>query len=310
MAIRYSKEQFKFALKNTYNIPEFLFKENIFCKILKRFFIFFFDIFQYFTNKQKLSKKFLRRKIKFYKSKNLSNNITCKNLEEKSSFFLDNNWCFLDDFLDTKTHTSLVAEWPHDEFFIRHKNTAIKFYEVGFKYRQAFSLDLIEANLNKQYSLFKEDLNDNPVIEKIYDFILSDFMKSSINKLTKTDLKYENLSILTSIAQPKSYLIPHIDSISEDKASKNKVLNCIYFVDGNNDDPEHSGATSIFKDNNFQSAIFQTKNIVNSLLIYNSTSQFYHGFKRINKLGHRKAITFQFIIKDQYKETFSNKNKS
>ena len=33
MAIGYSKEQFKFALKNTYNIPEFLFKENIFCKI-------------------------------------------------------------------------------------------------------------------------------------------------------------------------------------------------------------------------------------------------------------------------------------
>ena len=296
MAIKYSHEQFKFAFKNAYNIPDFLFNENFFCKVLKRFFIYFFDISQYFVNMSKLSKKFLRRKIKFYKTNNLPNNITCKNLDEKSAFFLENNWCFFDDFLDSETHKSLVNEWPQDEFFIRHKNTAIKFYEVGFKYNSAFRL--IEDNFNKRYSLYKEDLDDNPIIEKVYNFILSDSMKSNINKLTKNNGKYENLSILSSIAKPQSYLIPHIDSISDDVTSKNKILNCIYFVDGNNDDPEHSGATSIFKDNNFQFPIFQPKNIVNSLLVYNSTSQFYHGFKRINKLGHRKAITFQFKIND------------
>lgn len=258
--------------------------------------ILFFVISEYFSNKRKLLKKFLRRKTKFYKSKNFSNNISCKNLEELSSFFLENGWCFLDDFFDSDTHNSLIKDWPQDEFFTRHTNNAIKFYEVGFKYNYAFKSK--GNNSNKKYSLFQEDLNDNPAIKNIYNFLLSDFMNLNINKLTKNYGEYENLSIISSIAKPRSYLIPHIDSIFNEKSSKNRILNCIYFVDGNNNDPEYSGATSIFKDNNFQFPIFQPKNIVNSLLIYNSTSLFYHGYKKLNKLGHRKAITFQFRIKN------------
>ena len=64
---------------------------------------------------------------------------------------------------------------------------------------------------------------------------------------------------------------------------KEKTYNCIYFVDGENKDLDSAGATSIYKDNNFQELIFQPTSLRNSMLIYNSTVSFYHGFKLTRK---------------------------
>ena len=59
--------------------------------------------------------------------------------------------------------------------------------------------------------------------------------------------------------------------------------------------PTLGGGTGFYKDNEFQSPIFIPRTIRNSLIIYNQSENFYHGFKTIDcpKTIYRKAINFQ-----------------
>ena len=106
-------------------------------------------------------------------------------------------------------------------------------------------------------------------------------MKQKIRDLTGYD--YKLYSIIASNAQEKSFLAPHMDTIASIKDYKNKMINCIFFVKGNDGDIEYSGVTGLYKDNNFEDKIFQPKTINNSILIYNSTTEFFHGFKTLKK---------------------------
>ena len=76
------------------------------------------------------------------------------------------------------------------------------------------------------------------------------------------------------------------------------IYNFIYFIDGNNENAEFSGATGIFKDNEFKKPIFVPKNLKNTCLVYNSTDNFFHGFKLVEKFGFRKQLHFNIFIKN------------
>ena len=73
-------------------------------------------------------------------------------------------------------------------------------------------------------------------------------------------------------------------------------INCIHFIDGNDNDVEFSGGTGIYEDNEFKKKIFVPKSLKNSILIYNSKKSFYHGFDFIKKKNYRKAIAFQLFL--------------
>ncbi len=83
-----------------------------------------------------------------------------------------------------------------------------------------------------------------------------------------------------------------MDSVVDDKSIPN-IINIIYFVDGL-DDTINSGGTGIYSDNEFKDPIFIPSKIKNSMLIYNSKSQFYHGFNFMKKNSYRFAITCEF----------------
>ena len=93
-----------------------------------------------------------------------------------------------------------------------------------------------------------------------------------------------------------SYLAPHIDGVQTEKS---KTYNFIFFIDGNNSNPSLSGGTGLYSDNNFEKPIFIPTTLKNSVLIYNSTSEFYHGFNFtiLDKKTFRKTINFQFFLK-------------
>ena len=76
---------------------------------------------------------------------------------------------------------------------------------------------------------------------------------------------------------------------------KKKPTIVFYFVDGENKDLDSAGATSIYKDNNFQELIFQPTSLRNSMLIYNSTVSFYHDTFKLTskKICERKTVNFQ-----------------
>ena len=66
-------------------------------------------------------------------------------------------------------------------------------------------------------------------------------------------------------------------------------------MDGSDENREHSGATSIYKDNNFKKLLLMPKSLKNTCLIYNGVSKdFYHCFKLVKKNTFRKAISFSF----------------
>ena len=108
------------------------------------------------------------------------------------------------------------------------------------------------------------------------------------------NINYNIYSIDASMAGDNSYLIPHVDGIIN---GESKAYNFIYFVDGNDEDIEFSGGTSIYEDNDFQKLLCMPTTLKNSLLVYNSTNKFYHDFKltKLPKNFYRKTINFQFF---------------
>ena len=85
-----------------------------------------------------------------------------------------------------------------------------------------------------------------------------------------------------------------MDSISLERKDLN--INFIYFVDGNDYNVEYSGGTSIYEDNEANKILLKPKTLKNSLLIYDNTKSFFHGFKIMKKKCFRKAVTFQFNL--------------
>ena len=96
------------------------------------------------------------------------------------------------------------------------------------------------------------------------------------------------------MAGNNSYLVPHIDGV---KSRLKKAYNFIFFLDGNDQNVSLSGATGIYKDNEFNKPLLIPSTLKNSLLIYKSTENFYHGFPltKMPKNIYRKTINFQFL---------------
>ena len=166
-------------------------------------------------------------------------------------------------------------------------------YQLG----RPFLEKAVEHNPEKYLDYDKKIISLYPYLRDYYNYILSNELSVFINKLVNEKLNFECHSIACSSAWPKSFLAPHIDTISIDN-DINKTLNCIHFIDGNNDDVEFSGATGIYEDNEFKKKIFIPKSLKNSLLIYNSKKNFYHGFDIMKKKNYRKSVMFQFFKKD------------
>tara|TARA_B100001057_G_scaffold120237_1_gene118889 strand:- start:4519 stop:5367 length:849 start_codon:yes stop_codon:yes gene_type:complete len=208
---------------------------------------------------------------------------TCmsKNSNEIQKEILDKGYIFLENFLNNDYHLLLKKEFPK-EIFLQKSKSPLKNYDMGFVYLKN------RHNPNFKFS---------EILGKLYQFIISKDFETEINNtfnLQEKKLKCKN--IVTSLANENSFLIPHKDSISLTK--KNLNINFIYFVDGNDSEIEYSGGTSIFKDNGAEQVLLTPKTLKNSILMYDNTKNFYHGFKIMKKDCFRKAVTFQFNLEE------------
>lgn len=272
MAINYSEKLKNLSLKNFYG--DLYNTENKNCLTNK--------LLEIFKNLKiglvNLKNKFIKI---FYKNRTIE--ICNFDLNNKNSYEIvkknltKNGFCFYENFLSDNSYDFLLKNWPHKSFFFE-PDTPIKNYKFGFRY--------IENNLNLNY--------ENPVISQFYNFILSDKFIDYVNFITNSsEKKYKCLSIVASEANQSSYLIPHVDTVADDK-NVNEIINIIFFVDGSND-PINSGGTGIYEDNEFEKPMLIPKTLKNSVLIYNSKIKFYHGFNFMKKNSFRKAISFQFL---------------
>ena len=106
--------------------------------------------------------------------------------------------------------------------------------------------------------------------------------------------------IFSTIAKKDSYLIPHKDKVNFNNEIDGS-FNVSFFIDGENNFPEKSGALGLYEDNYFGKSIFIPKNLKNTLLIYDTKKNFFHGFSRIKEGGYRKTINMAFLKTKKHK---------
>ncbi len=284
MAIKFSENQVNLARKKYYGKLYFNHNLNFPKIIINKILI---HIFRTKILIQNFKRKIFSFFIRIFKKRNenfdqldFKLNLNESDLDKLSSKLEKNNFIFIENFFNDISYKQVLKYWPNINFFSQSSNI-LKSYSTGFS-------DMSDKKFNYYLGL-----------KNLFTFIKSPDFERLINKLLKFEnKKYFNYSIGLSMVGDNSYLAPHIDGVQTEKS---KTYNFIFFIDGNNDNPLLSGGTGLYSDNNFEKPIFVPTTLKNSVLIYNSTSEFYHGFNftNLNKKIYRKTINFQFFPKDQ-----------
>jgi len=280
MAINLSDKMLSLANKNLYgNLytlnPQkkiILIALNYFLEIKIRCKIFSINIFRKIISRvlSKRNNKFIELKIKSL-------------LEEKSNLIKNEietkGYIFLENFLNQDYYDFLNKNFPK-KYELRKSKSPLKNYNIGYIYGNDGTY---------------RDLENPCALNTFYKFVLSNEFEREVNNIFNlSNQKLVCKNVVTSIAEERSFLIPHMDSISAERKDFN--INFIYFLDGNDDDVDYSGGTSIYQDNNGEKVLLKPKTLKNSVLIYNNTDHFFHGFKIMKKNCHRKAFSFQFNL--------------
>ena len=280
MAFKFSETQVNLARKKYYGKFYFTENLNIVRTLVNRILILFFNLKIFFINlKRKIFCFFIINFEKFTKKKtdiNYQLNISQADLTKYSLSLEKNNFTFINNFFTESAHKTLLKNWPNINFFSQNTNI-LKSYSFGFK------------NYNEFY---------NQELKKLFLLIKSPELEKFVNQLLFFEKKeYFNYSLGLTMAGNNSYLVPHIDGVQKNKS---KTYNFIFFVDGNDLDPSSSGATGLYFDNNFEKPFFIPSTLKNAVLVYNSTSEFYHGFNftSLQRNSYRKTINFQFFPKE------------
>lgn len=280
MAIKLNDDMLLIAYKNLYGN---LFAKNThdikILKILNFFLIWNIRIKVYFIN---IFRSILRRLV--YNSNQINKYIISTSLSSNGTIIrkeiLEKGYIFLENFLNKDFYNCLNKNFPK-KYELLKSNSPLKNYNMGFLFNKKNHLDLEKPNIINIFARF---------------IISLEFEKEVNNIFNLKNKKLFCKNIVTSIAEEKSFLIPHMDSIANKSTDLN--INFIYFVDGNDQDIEYSGGTSIYADNEANNILLKPSTLKNSLLIYDNTKNFFHGFKIMKKNNFRKAVTFQFNIMD------------
>ena len=280
MSIKFSENQINLARKRYYGKLYFNDNLNLIKVLINKVLIILFKVRVFAINiKRKIFSFFIRifgNQVKSPYKIECQLNINQSDLVKYSLDLEKKNFTFINDFFTDSSYKSLLKCWPKIDFFSQSSNI-LKFYSFGFK-----------------------DINnfDNEELKKIFLFIKSSELEKFVNQLLQFEKEnYYNYSIGLTMAGDNSYLVPHIDGVQK---TKSKTYNFIFFIDGNDSNPSLSGGTGLYLDNDFKKPFFIPPTLKNSVLVYNSTAEFYHGFNFTNlqKNIYRKTINFQFFPKE------------
>ena len=283
MAVYFSKNQLNYAQKKFYG-KFYVIKDNLnlIDKIINKSLIYIYLIKYSLVNFKRKIFRFVnvifRKKINDNLVK-FSVNLDKKSIEKISNDLKTKNFSFIENFLTEESYEYLIKNWPDINYF-NHKKQIIKHYNTKR-----------EWPTKNKFSKFNYCVE----LKNFITYLLSNEFQNIYNKIIDfEDKDYEIYAISSTMATRDSYLIPHIDGVIKEK-QKFKNYNFIYFIDGYDEDPSLGGGTGFYKDNEFQLPIFIPKTLKNSILIYNQTEDFYHGFKTIRspKNIYRKTINFQ-----------------
>ena len=284
MAINYSNKQYERALKIAYGkyYPK---NRRDFGNKLLGFVLYYFTNFKWslFNFKNYLI-QFFYRVENSYQNTNFDIN---KNIffEEHSNNLKNKGYTFIEDFLDKNSHDILLKKFPKFSNFRRSKKiTKNYFFCYNFKHNMKVS-EIKNINYNQEYKKFIQFLSSEKFIQILNNCLFKD----------KVEFFLANYS--NSYKKSGSFLIPHMDSVSNSNSLTKNSYNLIYFIDGNNEFPKYSAGTGIYADNDFKKPLLEPSTLTNSCLIYktDTSGNFFHGFEKVRENGFAKVCTMHYL---------------
>ena len=277
MAVELNPEQKIIAYRNLYGkFYRANDNNNFFSYIINKFLNFKLRIKIYSINIVRKFKRLIYEKNCFYDEKITINTSLSKSYNQIKNDIEKKGYIFLTNFINQEYYDKLLDSFPEIHELNKSKSP-LKNYDMGYIYLK-----------DRHNPSFK---NKN-YFSNFYDYIRSKKFQKEVSMIFDNQYNFFCKNILTSIATKSSFLIPHKDSLSKERKDIN--LNFIYFIDGYDKNIEYSGGTFISKDNNGNKILLSPLTLKNSVLIYDNTRDFFHGFRILKENCYRKAITFQF----------------
>lgn len=194
--------------------------------------------------------------------------------------FRDKSYAYLENALPSSCYESLVVQFPPRKFFDPFYDLT-KTYDWGFVWNR--------GKPDPEY------LDLFPALKAMYDYVRSNEFCQKVTEMCGDDVERQCYSIDTTFARSGAYLTPHQDAVIEDGRGS-AFVNFIYFVTGNGE-PFTCGGTSISSDAEMNKLLFVPNTLNNSMVMYKSQENIWHGFRPIGKGQCRRAIIFQYCSK-------------
>lgn len=213
------------------------------------------------------------------------------NFEKQKKHYHDNQWAFVTNVFEEEFYQDILNHWPSINYF-SPPSTYSKCYNSGFYWRdktnEAYdSPDNIAKTCPKFLELY-------PWYKKLMTYFSSEHFVGRISDFTGKEMVFSN-SVMTD-SGPGAFVATHMDSVKGDITTRDR-LQLVFFINGG--EVPNTGELTLTKDNEWSDIIFRPPSVKNTMLIFNKSAEFFHGFKPIKKGAFRWAIGAGYRTKNE-----------
>jgi|688.fasta_scaffold17285_1 Rps23 Pro-64 3,4-dihydroxylase Tpa1-like proline 4-hydroxylase len=191
--------------------------------------------------------------------------------------FQEKSYAYLENALSDNYYKALVSQFPKRRYFDPFYDMT-KTYDWGFVWNRGKS--------------DPQHLHKFPALRAMYDHVRSEEFCQMVTDLCGDGIQRECYTVDTTYARSGAYLTPHQDAVIEDNTGS-AFVNFIFFVSGNGD-PFTGGGTSFSSDAEMKHLLLVPSTLNNSIVMYRSQKDIWHGFRPLGKGQTRQAVIFQY----------------
>lgn len=195
--------------------------------------------------------------------------------EASAKDFKENNWVLVENFFASDFHRQFVENWP-SRYYFQPARTVVKSYDSGMGW--------VRGQIDPTVAM-------NPVVNAAMGYLKSAEFEQRVTAFCGDNIERTNYSGKLDWATAGSSVIPHRDTVAGSEYSGH-FLNFVIFVNGTGG--PNAGGLCIMDSGKFEDVIFEPQNLVNTVLIYNSGAELWHGFAPMRAGSFRWTMRSQF----------------
>jgi len=211
-----------------------------------------------------------------------------RNFEAASEKYSQHNWAYIENIMDLSIHQQLLTSWPKTIHFIPNRNI-YKSYDTGFGWKPTQSIEDVEH------------LSKYPIIEAFYTHLDSEDFCKRVTDICGDGIERSRWATSLTHANWGSTVIPHIDTIPQDPYAG--FVNLVFLIYGNTG--PRSGGLSMYSGPHWSNLIFEPSNLNNTLMMYDTQEDLWHGFPPMRFGTRRYTINCQFSSKQWMAENLT-----